>query len=83
MSVTITVSEETYHKLKASAQIRGKKSVENLLEEWEDEQAVERQNELRRRKQVGKEIREFQKKMEDKYGIMPDSAELVREDRER
>jgi quinol monooxygenase YgiN len=83
MSVNINVSDETYNKLKISAQIRGKKNVEHLLEEWEDEQTVERQNELKRRKEAGKEIRKLQKKMHEKYGVMPDSTELIREDRNR
>jgi quinol monooxygenase YgiN len=83
MSVSITVSEETYNKLKASAQVRGKENVEQLLEDWEDEQAVEWQKELDRRKEVGDKIKAFRKKMHEKYGVMPDSTELIREDRQR
>jgi len=83
MSVSITVSEETYNKLKASAQARGKENVEQLLEDWVDEQAIEWQKELNRRKEVGREIEAFREKMHEKYGVMPDSTELIREDRQR
>lgn len=83
MSVSITVSEETYNKLKASAQVRGKENVEQLLEDWEDEQAIEWQKELDRRKEVGNKIKAFREKMYEKYGVMPDSTELIREDRQR
>ena len=83
MSVTLTISDETYNKLKVSAQVRGKENVEQLLEDWEDERAAEWQKELNRRKEVGDKIKAFQKKMYEKYGIMPDSTELIREDRQR
>ena len=83
MSVSITVSEETYNKLKASAQVRGKENVEQLLEDWEDEQAIEWQKELKRRKEVGKRIKELQERIFQEHGVMPDSTELIREDRNR
>jgi hypothetical protein len=83
MSVTLTISEETYRKLQTTAQIHGKKNVEKLLEDWSDEQFVEREKELARRKEVGDRIRKFQKQMGKKYGLMPDSTELIREDRNR
>jgi hypothetical protein len=49
-----------------------------LLEEWE-----ERESEIRRRHKVVGEIRELRERIRAKYGEMPDSTELIREDRER
>ena len=76
MSVTLTVSEKTYKKLKNVAQSKGFEDVEKLLNEWEE-------LELANRREVGNRILEFQNKMGEKYGVMPDSTELVRQDRER
>lgn len=87
MSVTLTISEKTYQSLENQAQKRELESVEQFLEEltkqFEDEEAIEWEKELERRREVGKEIRAFRKKMKDKYGVMPDSTELLREDRMR
>ena len=82
MSVTLKISEETYKKLQNTAMAHGKHNVEQLLEDWQDETVTSEEN-LAHRKQVGIQIRNFQKQMLEKYGVMPDSTELVREDRER
>jgi hypothetical protein len=39
--------------------------------------------ELRRRQEVGRRIDDHREKMFAKYGLMRDSAELIREDRDR
>ena len=87
MSATITISEETYKSLEQQAQKRELSGVRQLLEEltkqFENEEAVEWEKELARRREVGKSIRQFRKKMKEKYGVMPDSTELLREDRMR
>ncbi len=87
MSVTLTISEKTYQSLENQARKRELESVERFLEElteqFEKEEAVEWEKELERRREVGKEMREFRKKMREKYGVMPDSTELLREDRMR
>ena len=80
MSVTITISNETYQSLEDLAQLRGKQSVEQLLEDFK---SVERQKESEKRREIGKSIRDFQKRMSEKYGVMPNSADLVSEDRAR
>lgn len=80
MSVTITISNETYQSLESLARLRGKKSVEQLLEDFE---SLERGKELEERRKIGKNIRDFQKRMSEKYGIMPDSTDLINEDRAR
>ena len=76
MSVTLTVSEKTYQKLENVARRKGFEDVGKFLDEWEDLEPANRH-------EVFDRIAEFQTKMGEKYGVMPDSAELVREDRER
>jgi len=76
MSVTLTISEETYQKLKNIAQSRGFEDVGKFLDEWEE-------LELANRREVVDSIRAFRRRMKEKYGVMPDSTELLREDRMR
>ncbi|MBA3784780.1 MAG: hypothetical protein H0X15_04460 [Acidobacteria bacterium] len=76
MSVTLTISEETYQKLKNIAQSRGFEDVGKFLDEWEE-------LELANRREVVDGILKFHKKMKEKYGVMPDSTEILREDRMR
>ena len=74
MSVTLTISEKTYEKLKTVANRKGFEDIEKFLDEWEE-------LELANRREVVDRIIEFQNKMGEKYGVMPDSTELIREDR--
>ncbi len=74
---TLTISADLYNRLMAEAQLRGI-TIEQLLEEWE-----RRDSELRRRQEAGRRADEIFERMAAKYGVMPDSAELIREDRER
>lgn len=83
MSVTITVSEETFRKLEDAARSKGKASVEQSLDDLSLPSPDLSAEELVRRKEVVREIREFRNRMKDKYGVMPDSTPLIREDRER
>lgn len=85
MSRTINISDKAYEKFVRLANLYGFESVEQYLNDdlQVDSLVRERQKELDRRREVGNEIREFQEKMRKKYGVMPDSAALVREDRER
>lgn len=53
-------------------------SIEQLLEEWE-----QRYSEIRRRHEAVREIHELRERIFAKHGVMPDSTELIREDRER
>ncbi len=76
MSVTLTISDKTYKKLKNVAQSKGFEDVEKFLDEWEELELVNR-------REIVDRILEFQDKMGEKYGVMPDSTELVREDRLR
>ena len=87
MSVTLTISDKTYQSLENQAQKRELQSVEQFLEEltrqFENEEAVEWEKELERRREVGKEMRKLREKIFKEHGIMPDSTELIREDRMR
>ncbi len=76
MSVTLTISEETYQKLKNIAQSKGFEDVGKFLDEWEE-------LELANRREVVDGILKFHEKMKEKYGVMPDSTEILREDRMR
>ena len=78
MSRTIEISDELYAKLEAEAQSRGLKSVEQLLEQLQTPE-----NKSLHRKDVVREIDELRKRLFVKYGQMPDSVELLREDRAR
>ena len=74
---TLTISVELYDRLVAEAQLRGI-TIEQLLEEWE-----RKDSEIRRRQEAGQRADEIFERMAAKYGMMPDSAELIREDREQ
>ncbi len=76
MSVTLTISEKTYKKLQSEAERKGFQNVEQFLEKWEVENSDNRY-------EVVERIKEFQKRMREKYGVMPNSVDLIREDRNR
>jgi predicted CopG family antitoxin len=86
MSRTITVSDHVYERLEAEARARGMKSIEQLLEQLplprkEHEPLTE--EELQRRREVVDRTHEIYEELSQKYGMMPDSVDLIREDRER
>ncbi|MGI8884216.1 MAG: hypothetical protein ACR2IA_08230 [Pyrinomonadaceae bacterium] len=76
MSVTLTVSEETFKKLKNIARSKGFEDVGKFLDEWEELESANR-------REVVDDILEFHEKMKNKYGVMSDSTEIIREDRMR
>jgi predicted CopG family antitoxin len=78
MSRTLTISDDLYARLEAEAQARGLNSVERLLEEWRRTEA-----DLNQRQAVVLKIDGLRGRLFAKYGEMPDSVELVREDRAR
>jgi hypothetical protein len=78
MSRTITISDELYARLEAEARLRGLDSVEGLLEDW---QALEA--EAAHRQEVVREIDTLRERLAAKYGEMPDSVEMLRQDRAR
>lgn len=78
MSRTITISDELYGKLEAQARMRGLDSVEQLLERLQAPEA-----ESLRRADVVRKIDELRNRLFAEYGQMPDSQELLLEDRAR
>jgi predicted CopG family antitoxin len=82
MSRTITVSDDLYTRLEQAASKRGLANVEQLLEKVDEAPTVSAE-ELRRRREAGEWVEALHAQMVEKYGLMPDSADLVREDRER
>jgi hypothetical protein len=78
MSRTLTISDELYERLEGEARSRGLDSVERLLE------AVSG-NELDRdtRAAAVNNIDELRARLSAKYGEMPDSTEMLVEDRAR
>lgn len=78
MSQTLTLSNSVYTWLQEEAQKRGLSTVEELLEAWKAEG-----DELRQRQEVGQRITALRERLYAKYGEMPDSTELIREDRDR
>lgn len=78
MSRTITISDELYARLEADARVRGLSGVESLLEELERKEA-----DVQQREKVVGEINALRERLFAKYGAMPDSVELLREDRSR
>ena len=87
MSVTINIPEKIYKSLEHQAQKLELESVEQLLEElteqFEEVESVEREDKLAKRHQIVDGIAAFRKRMKEKYGVMPDSTEILREDRMR
>lgn len=78
MSRVLTISDDLYGKLETAAQRRGLTHIDQLLEQWQAADA-----ELARRAQVVQHIDALREELRAKYGEMPDSVELIREDRER
>ena len=76
MGRTLTISDRLYAELELDALRRGI-SVEQLLERWH------RDDDMRRRLDAVDRAEQLQRELSTKYGEMRDSAELVREDRER
>jgi hypothetical protein len=73
---TLTISRDLYSRLETEAQFQ-KMSIEQLIEEWERQLS-----EIRHRQEGGQRVKEIFEKMKAKYGLMPDSTELIREDRD-
>ena len=78
---TITISENLFSRLEREAHQHGFRTIEQLLESQHTLDISP--EELLRRQEAISRVEELQKRFSAKYGMMPDSAELVREDRER
>ena len=82
VSRTITVSDELYARLEEAATSGGLDGVVPLLEQLEDMQRLADEA-LKRRRETVEWIDDLRARMFEKYGEMPDSVGLLREDRER
>jgi len=78
MGRTVTISDELYKKLTTAMQEQGLQSIEQLLELWQTHET-----ERRRRQEVVRGIDALRDRLYAQYGEMPDSVELIREDRTR
>jgi hypothetical protein len=78
MSRTLTIPDELYERLEAEARARGLKGVENLLDSLARDE-----DSLSQRKEAVRRINALREQLFAKYGEMPDSVELLREDRAR
>ena len=78
MSQTITVSDELYSTPDAERRQKGFSTIEQLLERTHISE-----DERRRRQEAFDRVEALQRHLSAKYGKMPDSTELLREDRAR
>ncbi len=78
MSRTLTIPDDLYNRLEVAAQARGLRSVEELIRCW---QASD--EELRQRQETVRQIDALREQLVVTYGELPDSVELIREDRAR
>lgn len=82
MSQTLTISDNLYRRLEDVARLHGLGDIEQLIEQL-IEMWQARADELRRREEVVQQIDMLRGRLFTRYGQMPDSAELLRVDRER
>lgn len=78
MSRTLTISDELYGRLESEARSRGLKSVEELLDRLQSQQT-----DIALRRDVVRGIDYLRERLFARYGEMPDSVDLLREDRAR
>jgi hypothetical protein len=78
----LTISNKLYDRLEAEATKRGMSSVQQLLEGFADGRDAAADEHVRREAAVQR-ILGLRAKFVAAYGEMPDSVELIREDRER
>ena len=78
MSRNLTISDELYARLETEARNLGLRTVEELLARWQG-----LQTDVALRNEVVEQIDRLRERLFAQYGEMPDSAELLREDRAR
>ena len=78
MSKTLSISDDLYERLEYVARQKGLKDIEQLLESW---QSVE--DNLHLRRTAVDKIDALRNRLFHKYGQMPDSVDLIRQDRAR
>jgi hypothetical protein len=78
MGKTLNISDDLYDRLDQAARQRGLKNVEQLLETWQSYQG-----DLHKRQKVVERIDALRERFFSTYGQMPDSVDLICEDRGR
>ena len=78
MSRTITVSDDLYQRLEATARLSGLEGIEQLLHQWESSE-----EERHKRIRAVRDIDALRSRLFQKYGVMPDSTTMIEEDRSR
>jgi hypothetical protein len=78
MSRAITVSDDLFSKLEKSARAYGLPNIERLLETWQSAE-----DERCRRRAAVQELRVIRERVYEAHGELPDSLDLIREDRAR
>jgi hypothetical protein len=78
MGQTLTISDTLYARLEHTAHERGFETIEQLLAAWQASEAERQQ-----RQQIVQQIDQVREQMFATYGEMPDSVEVLREDRAR
>ena len=78
MSRSLTISDELYARLESEAHNRGLNTIEELLSRWQGLEAG-----ILQRKEIVEQIDQLRSRLLAEYGEMPDSVELLREDRAR
>ncbi len=82
MSQTLTISDKVYIQLQQIAQASELKNMEGVLEKLLETWQIYQQMEQQRRDTIS-QISTLRERLQQTYGVMPDSVELIREDRER
>ena len=78
MGKILNISDDLYDRLDQVARQRGMKDIEQLLETWQSSES-----DLRKRQKAVERIDTLRAKFFSTYGNMPDSVDLIREDRGR
>jgi hypothetical protein len=78
MSRTLLIPDELYDRLDAAARQQGLDNVEQLLAAWQS-----REEETSQRQRAVQAIDALRARLFATYGEMPDSTDLIREDRAR
>jgi hypothetical protein len=78
MTRILSIPDRLYGELEQSAQLRGLPQIEQLIEAWQQEERLWRERET-----TVDRIRSFRAELEQRYGMMEDSLDLIREDRDQ
>ena len=78
MSKILSISDDLYERLEHAARQKGLKSIEQLLESWQTAE-----DNLGKRRETVDRIGALRSRLFQRYGEMPDSVDLIREDRDR